>query len=294
LRIRRRDRRVDLRKANSGNGSERIVTEAAGRISLKGVSKTYRKGVEEVRALVNVSLEVSPGEFVAVVGPSGSGKSTLMNIVGLLDRPDSGSYKLDGRDVEDLDSDELARMRNEKIGFVFQTFHLLPRTTAVENVELPLIYSSRHDISGLGERALEAVGLKDRAMHLPSELSGGQQQRVAIARALVNEPEIILADEPTGNLDSRAGLEVLAIFQELNRQGKTLVLITHDEAVAALAGRVVEIVDGRIVSDRKVDAPRDAARELEGWEGNGGNRVSGTNGVPARGAGDSLEGRQGA
>ncbi|MGW8266928.1 MAG: ABC transporter ATP-binding protein [Longimicrobiales bacterium] len=263
-------------------------------MSLKGVNKTYRKGAEEVRALVDVSLDVSPGEFVAVVGPSGSGKSTLMNIVGLLDRPDSGSYTLDGRDVEDLDSDDLARIRNQKIGFVFQTFHLLPRTTAVENVELPLIYSSRHDISGLGERALEAVGLKDRARHLPSELSGGQQQRVAIARALVNEPEIILADEPTGNLDSRAGLEVLAIFQALNRQGKTLVLITHDEAIAAMAGRVVEIVDGRIVSDRKVDDPRDAAGELEGWEGNGGSRVSGVNGVPARGTGDSLEGGPGA
>ena len=270
-----------------GNGSEQIVTEAAGRIALKGVSKTYRKGVEEVRALADVSLEVGPGEFVAVVGPSGSGKSTLMNIVGLLDRPDSGTCELDGRDVALLTSDELARIRNEKIGFVFQTFHLLPRTTAVENVELPLIYSSRHDITGLGEKALESVGLKDRAGHLPSELSGGQQQRVAIARALVNEPEIILADEPTGNLDVRAGLEVLAIFQELNRKGKTLVLITHDQAIAGMAGRVVEIVDGRIVSDRKVDAPRDAARELVGWEGNGGN------GVPSAESRDTREGGAG-
>ena len=270
-----------------GNGSEQIVTEAAGRIALKGVSKTYRKGVEEVRALADVSLEVGPGEFVAVVGPSGSGKSTLMNIVGLLDRPDSGTCELDGRDVALLTSDELARIRNEKIGFVFQTFHLLPRTTAVENVELPLIYSSRHDITGLGEMALESVGLKDRAGHLPSELSGGQQQRVAIARALVNEPEIILADEPTGNLDVRAGLEVLAIFQELNRKGKTLVLITHDQAIAGMAGRVVEIVDGRIVSDRKVDAPRDAARELVGWEGNGGN------GVPGAESRDTREGGAG-
>jgi ABC-type lipoprotein export system ATPase subunit len=258
------------------------VTETAGRIALRGVNKTYRKGAEEVRALVDVSLDVAPGEFVAVVGPSGSGKSTLMNIVGLLDRPDSGSCELDGRDVEELTSDELARIRNEKLGFVFQTFHLLPRTTAVEHVELPLIYSSRHDISGLGEKALEAVGLKDRARHLPSELSGGQQQRVAIARALVNEPEVILADEPTGNLDSRAGLEVLAIFQELNRRGKTLVLITHDEAIAAMAGRVVEIVDGRIVSDRKVETPRDAARELERWEGNGGTGALGAGPRPTR------------
>jgi ABC-type lipoprotein export system ATPase subunit len=247
------------------------VEESTGRITLKGVTKTYRKGAEEVRALVDVSLEVSPGEFVAVIGPSGSGKSTLMNMVGLLDRPDSGTYELDGGDVRGFTPDELARIRNEKIGFVFQTFHLLPRTTAVENVELPLVYSTRADISGLGEKALVAVGLKDRAKHLPSELSGGQQQRVAIARALVNEPEMILADEPTGNLDSRAGLEVMAIFQEMNAQGKTIVLITHDEALAAMASRVLEIVDGRIVSDRAVENPRNAARELEDWEGNGTN-----------------------
>ncbi len=247
------------------------MEESTGRITLKGVTKTYRKGAEEVRALVDVSLEVSPGEFVAVIGPSGSGKSTLMNMVGLLDRPDSGTYELDGGDVRGFTPDELARIRNEKIGFVFQTFHLLPRTTAVENVELPLVYSTRADISGLGEKALVAVGLKDRAKHLPSELSGGQQQRVAIARALVNEPEMILADEPTGNLDSRAGLEVMAIFQEMNAQGKTIVLITHDEALAAMASRVLEIVDGRIVSDRAVENPRNAARELEDWEGNGTN-----------------------
>jgi ABC-type lipoprotein export system ATPase subunit len=172
--------------------------------------------------------------------------------------------------VEAFTPDELARLRNEKIGFVFQTFHLLPKTTALENVELPLIYSSRPDISGLGAQALERVGLKDRAKHLPSELSGGQQQRVAIARALVNDPELILADEPTGNLDTRAGLEVLAIFQELNRQGKTVVLITHDSAVATMAKRVVEIVDGRIVSDAPVAEPKDAAQELAGLTGNGG------------------------
>ena len=239
-------------------------------IELKQVNKTYRKDAQEVRALTDVSLRVEVGEFVAVVGPSGSGKSTLMNVLGLLDRPDSGSYQLDQGEVEAFTPDELARLRNEKIGFVFQTFHLLPRTTALENVELPLIYSSRPDISGLGAQALERVGLKDRAKHLPSELSGGQQQRVAIARALVNDPELILADEPTGNLDTRAGLEVLAIFQELNRQGKTVVLITHDSAVATMAKRVVEIVDGRIVSDAPVAEPKDAARELAGLPGNGG------------------------
>jgi putative ABC transport system ATP-binding protein len=239
-------------------------------IELKKVSKTYRKDAEEVRALSDVSMEVKAGEFVAVVGPSGSGKSTLMNVVGLLDRPDSGEYHLDGGAVAEFSSDELARLRNEKIGFVFQTFHLLPKTTALENVELPLIYSSREDISGMGAQALEMVGLKDRAKHLPSELSGGQQQRVAIARALVNDPEMILADEPTGNLDSKAGLEIMAIFQELNRLGKTVVLITHDSAIATMAKRVVEIVDGTIVSDTLVEVPGDAARELESLPENGG------------------------
>ena len=229
----------------------------AGRIDLKGVNKTYRKGSEEVRALVDVSLSVEPGEFLAVIGPSGSGKSTLMNILGLLDRPDSGVHQLDGADVDGFTSDEVARIRNERLGFVFQSFHLLPRTTAVENVELPLIYSARADITGLGERALEAVGLMHRAKYVPSELSGGQQQRVAIARALVNEPEIILADEPTGNQDSQAGQEVMAIFQDLHRKGKTIVLITHDQNIATVADRMVEIVDGRIVSDRPQKSPRE-------------------------------------
>ena len=243
--------------------SEVVVSTELGNIELERVNKTYKKNSEEVRALVDVSLQVEQGEFVAVVGPSGSGKSTLMNIIGLLDRPDSGTYRLDGGEVASFPSDELARLRNEKVGFVFQSFHLLPKTTAVENVELPLIYCSRSDISGLGLRALERVGLKDRAKHLPSELSGGEQQRVAIARALVNEPEILLADEPTGNLDSRSGLEVLAIFQELNRQGKTVVLITHDPGVAAMAGRVLELVDGRLVSDKHTESPKDARKELE-------------------------------
>jgi ABC-type lipoprotein export system ATPase subunit len=236
--------------------SEVLVTTELGKIELENVNKTYRKNSDEVRALVDVSLNVDQGEFVAVVGPSGSGKSTLMNVIGLLDRPDSGQYRLDGGDVDSFTSDELARLRNEKIGFVFQSFHLLPKTTAVENVELPLIYCSRSD-------TLEQVGLKDRAKHLPSELSGGEQQRVAIARALVNGPEVILADEPTGNLDTRSGLEVLAIFQELNRQGKTVVLITHDPGVAAMADRVLELVDGRIASDKKIESPRDARGELE-------------------------------
>jgi ABC-type lipoprotein export system ATPase subunit len=239
------------------------VTVKQAVIELEQVHKSYRKDAEDVRALVDVTVRVEAGEFVAVVGPSGSGKSTLMNVLGLLDRPDSGTFRLDGGDVASFTADKLARLRNEKIGFVFQTFHLLPKTTALENVELPLIYCSRADISGLGARALEQVGLADREKHLPGELSGGEQQRVAIARALVNEPELLLADEPTGNLDTQAGLEVLAIFQELNRQGKTVVLVTHDVAVAAMANRIVEIVDGRIVSDRKTDAPKDAREELE-------------------------------
>jgi len=232
-------------------------------IELRSIRKTYRKGSEEIHALDDVSLAIEQGEFVAIVGPSGSGKSTLMNVVGLLDRPDSGTYALDGRDVSTFSADELAGLRNEKIGFVFQSFHLLPRTTARENVELPLIYSSRADVAGLGDRALAAVGLDDRADHLSSELSGGQQQRVAIARALVNEPEVILADEPTGNLDSKAGLEVLGIFQDLNREGKSVVLITHDEALAEMANRVVRIVDGRIVTDEQVLEPRDARSAQE-------------------------------
>jgi len=238
-------------------------------IKLKQVNKTYRKDAAEVCALQDVSLEIDSGEFVAVIGPSGSGKSTLMNVIGLLDRPDSGSYYLDDGDVASLTSDELAQLRNEKIGFVFQTFHLLPKTTALENVELPLIYSSRVDISGMGAQALEKVGLKDRARHLPSELSGGQQQRVAIARALVNDPDLILADEPTGNLDTRSGLEVLAIFQELNRGGKTVILVTHDAAVAEMAHRIVEIVDGRIVGDRSVEESKDARESLAKLPGNG-------------------------
>lgn len=232
-------------------------------IELEGVSKTYEKGSSVVGALIDVVLRIDDGEFVAIAGPSGSGKSTLMNILGFLDRPDIGTYRFRGSDVAGLDSDQLAELRNEKVGFVFQSFHLLPRTTALENVELPLIYSDRADISGLGERALAQVGLTDRADHHPGELSGGQQQRVAIARALVNEPEIILADEPTGNLDTKAGLEVMATFQELNRLGVSVIVVTHDEEVAGMARRRVKIVDGRIVSDEPVAHPTDAGAALE-------------------------------
>ncbi len=231
-------------------------------IELERVSKSYTKDSKFVNALVDVSLRIDRGEFVAILGPSGSGKSTLMNMIGLLDRPDRGVYRVDGRDVSTFDADELAATRNKRIGFVFQSFHLLPKTPAVENVELPLIYSDRPDLSGLATRALERVGLADRASHVPSELSGGQQQRVAIARALVNEPDIILADEPTGNLDSSTGLEILGILQYLNDDGTTIVLVTHDANLAAMASRRVQIVDGRIAMDEPVADRRDARAAL--------------------------------
>ncbi len=231
-------------------------------IELEKVSKSYTKDSNVVNALVDVSLRIDRGEFVAILGPSGSGKTTLMNMIGLLDRPDQGVYRLDGRDVSTFGADELAATRNERIGFVFQSFHLLPKTPAVENVELPLIYSDRSDLSGLATRALERVGLADRASHVPGELSGGQQQRVAIARALVNEPDLILADEPTGNLDSNSGLEILGILQDLNDDGTTVVLVTHDANLAAMASRRVQIVDGRIAMDEPVADRRDARAGL--------------------------------
>jgi ABC-type lipoprotein export system ATPase subunit len=207
-------------------------------IELVGIGRTYRRpGGEPVEALADVSLGIARGDFLAIVGTSGSGKSTLMNVLGLLDRPDRGRYLLDGEDVAGLDVEGQARTRNRRIGFVFQSFHLLPRTTALDNVELPLLYSDRADIDGLGRRALEQVGLADRIDHRPSELSGGQQQRVAIARALVNEPDLLLADEPTGNLDAKSAAEVLAVFEGLNRAGRTIVIVTHDPAVAAPAAR---------------------------------------------------------
>lgn len=231
-------------------------------IELKDIYKRYEKEGSVVHALDGVSLTIEPGEFVAIHGPSGSGKSTLLNVLGLLDRADEGMYRLDGRDVSTFSADELAAYRNLKIGFVFQSFHLLPKTPAIENVELPLIYSDRSDLSGLAMKALDKVGLADRASHGPGELSGGQQQRVAIARALVNEPDLILADEPTGNLDSRSGLAIMAILQELNADGVTVVLITHDAELAGMASRRVEIVDGRITNDEGVIDRRDLGSAL--------------------------------
>jgi len=220
-------------------------------ISIRELRKIYQMGDAEVRALDGVDLEVERGEYLAIMGPSGSGKSTLMNLIGCLDTPTSGEYVLNGQGVSGLDDSELARIRNREIGFVFQTFNLLPRATALANVELPLIYarmpSSRR--RGLARQALEQVGLGDRVKHQPNELSGGQRQRVAVARALVNRPSILLADEPTGNLDSRTSTEIMALFDDLNRAGNTIVLVTHEEEIAAHAGRVIRLLDGRVVSD---------------------------------------------
>src|SRR5258708_35329419 len=207
-------------------------------IELRGIRRTYaRPPGGAVEALRGVSVRIDRGEFVAIVGASGSGKSTLLNLLGLLDQPDEGQYLFDGEEVDRLKAVDQARFRNRKIGFVFQAFHLMPRTSALENVELPLIYSDRASIGDLGRKALEAVGLADRMQHAPSELSGGQQQRVAIARALVNEPDLLLADEPTGNLDAQAAAEIIRIFPALNPAGRTIVLFTHDPAMAAHAGR---------------------------------------------------------
>jgi ABC-type lipoprotein export system ATPase subunit len=228
-------------------------------IELQGIGRTYRRpGGEPIVALDDVWLRLERGDFLAIVGTSGSGKSTLMNVLGLLDRPDTGRYLLDGEDVAGLDVDRQARVRNRRIGFVFQAFHLLPRATALENVELPLVYSDRADIAGLGRRALEQVGLGDRVEHRPSELSGGQQQRVAIARALVNEPDLLLADEPTGNLDATSAADVLSVFESLNRAGRTIVLVTHDPNVAAHCARVARIEGGRIlgIEERRPAAAR--------------------------------------
>ncbi|MGD9487027.1 MAG: ABC transporter ATP-binding protein [Calditrichaceae bacterium] len=228
-------------------------------IRIENVSKIYQKnGSAEVHALQDVSLEIQKGEFVAIIGPSGSGKSTLMNILGMLDRPTRGSYYLKDRKVSDLTIDELAKIRNREIGFVFQQFHLLARTSALENVELPLLYSDRPDMGKLAQKSLEAVGLGSRIHHIPSELSGGQQQRVVIARALVNDPEIIFADEPTGNLDSRSGIEIMSIFQELNKKGRTVIVITHDQNIAEHSRRVIRIADGRITDDYINEHPRQA------------------------------------
>jgi putative ABC transport system ATP-binding protein len=217
-------------------------------IEIENITKVYPMGETEVRALNGVSLKIADGEWVAITGPSGSGKSTLMAIIGCLDSPTSGSYKLDGVDVAQMRDDQLAAVRNKKIGFVFQQFNLLARTSALENVELPLLYASTNHRREKAKAALEAVGLGDRITHRPNELSGGQQQRVAIARALVTEPSIILADEPTGNLDSKTGKEIMALFVELHRaRGITVIFVTHDPAIAANAQRVIHISDGQVV-----------------------------------------------
>ncbi|TMG55904.1 MAG: ABC transporter ATP-binding protein [Chloroflexi bacterium] len=233
-------------------------------VQLRGIAKTYTIGREiTVNALRGVDLDVRPGEFVAIMGPSGSGKSTLMNILGCLDVPDSGTYVLAGENVGKLSDDKLAAIRNQHIGFVFQTFNLLPRLNAIENVELPLIYGGdRHDRRARALSALEQVGLGDRVHHRPSELSGGQQQRVAIARALLNDPSMILADEPTGNLDSRSSAEILAIFQRLNDLGKTVVMVTHEPDVAAHTKRIVRMRDGVVARDELVSQPRRAEDEI--------------------------------
>ncbi len=218
-------------------------------INIENLCKSFqRPGEEELHVLRDLDFSVAPGEFVAIVGASGSGKTTLMNIIGLLDRADSGGYELQGQSADKLSPEERANVRNKTIGFVFQQFHLLPRTTATENVELPLLYSSRNDadISKKAREALCRVGLEERLTHYPSELSGGQQQRVAIARALVNDPGIILADEPTGNLDKQSGAQIMNLFGDLNRNGSTILLITHDEQVASAASRVVRIADGQL------------------------------------------------
>ena len=234
-------------------------------IEVHGVKKIYKTGSNEVAALKGVDLTVRPGELLAIMGSSGSGKSTLMNILGCLDVPTEGAYALDGIRVEGLSKNQLADIRNQKLGFVFQGFNLLARTSAIDNVELPLLYDrtgTKKNVRERAMRALQLVGLGDRLDHQPSELSGGQQQRVAIARALVTEPRLLLADEPTGNLDSRTSVEVMALFQELNAQGITILIVTHEPDVAQYATRIVEVRDGRIRRDHPVEKRRDAAADL--------------------------------
>jgi putative ABC transport system ATP-binding protein len=237
-------------------------------IELTGITRVYRTGAIAVEALRGIDLVVERGELLAIMGASGSGKSTLMNILGCLDRPTSGRYRLDGEDVATLSRDRLARIRNRQIGFVFQNFNLLPRTSARENVELPLLYTpeplSWKEIHDRARAALEVVGLADRADHTPSELSGGQQQRVAIARALVTRPGLLLADEPTGNLDSRTGLEVMDVIQRLNDDGLTVLMVTHEPDIAAFASRTVVLRDGLVRADRRT-RPRRAADVLAEW-----------------------------
>jgi putative ABC transport system ATP-binding protein len=252
------------RVESNGVITPRPNSHGAAVVQLENVQKTYRSGEMEVRAVRGVSLEIRRGEFVALMGSSGSGKSTLMNILGALDRPSAGRYLLDGVDVSQLNRDQRADIRNGKLGFVFQSFNLLPRTSARENVELPLLYGNRdltnQQLREKADRVLAAVGLSGREDHHPSQLSGGQQQRVAIARALINDPEVLLADEPTGNLDSRTSVEIMGIFQELNDRGITIVMVTHEPDIAQYARRNVVMRDGLVRSDRAV-APRLVATE---------------------------------
>ncbi|MEO8430581.1 MAG: ABC transporter ATP-binding protein [Acidobacteriota bacterium] len=226
-------------------------------IDIRDITKAYQMGQEQVNALSGVNLGVARGEYVAIMGPSGSGKSTLMNLIGCLDTPTSGSYVLNGREVARMTDDELAAVRNQEIGFVFQTFNLLPRTSALQQVELPLVYSGlpRRERRERAVASLEAVGLADRMTHQPNELSGGQRQRVAVARALINNPSILLADEPTGNLDSQTGNEIMGLFQQLNQRGNTIVLVTHEEDIAAHAHRIVRLRDGKVTEDHANASP---------------------------------------
>lgn len=234
-------------------------------IKLKGITKTYYRGKVETPVLLGIDLHVRPGEFLAIMGPSGSGKSTLLHILGLLDRPSGGSYLLDGSETSTLNDDELARLRNAKLGFVFQAFHLLPKSTALDNVLLPFTYAGHfpQDAAHRARHALARVGLEHRLHHRPGEMSGGECQRVAIARALVNDPEVIFADEPTGNLDQRSSLEVISILQGLNAEGRTIVLVTHDTAVGCMCRRLVRLIYGRVDSDEIIAEPTQAMRQLQ-------------------------------
>jgi len=232
-------------------------------IEIKDLTKVYRFSGNDVEILKGVSFNVEKGEFVSIIGPSGTGKTTLMNIIGCLDVPTSGTYVLDGVEIEKLDDDQLSTIRNEKIGFVFQTFNLLPRATTLDNVELPLIYSTKSGDGKMAKLLLEKVGLADRIHYRPNRLSGGEQQRVAIARALINDPAIILADEPTGALDTRSSLEIMAVLQKLNNEGRTIIMVTHEPDIAAHTERIITLRDGKILSDKLNSQVRNAEAELK-------------------------------